>query len=66
MVIEGIRGQLLAMTWYNPLFAIVVIGALWFIPGIILRRIIEKAQMEKKKKNQSEAIKKLYPKELQK
>ena len=52
---------LLDMTINNPIFIFAVIIVIWFIPGILVRRINELKQMRKKEKKQSDAIKKLYP-----
>ena len=57
-----IKNTLLDMTINNPIFIFAVITVVWFMPGIILRRFKEKKQMKKKKKMQSDAIQKLYPK----
>ena len=57
-----IKNTLLDMTINNPIFIFAVITVVWFMPGIILRRFKEKKQIKKKKKMQSDAIKKLYPK----
>ena len=57
-----IKTTILNMTINNPLFIFAVITVIWFIPGIIVRRYNETKQMKKKKKNQADAIKKLYPK----
>ena len=57
-----IRNTLLDMTINNPIFIFSVIIVAWFIPGIIVRRINEIKQINQKKKNQTAAIKKLYPK----
>ena len=51
------------MTINNPIFIFSVITIIWFIPGIIVRRISEIKLQEKKEKNQTEAIKRLYPKD---
>ena len=51
------------MTINNPIFIFAIITVIWFIPGIIVRRINEIKQIKKKKKNQADAINKLYPKE---
>ena len=59
---EGIVKTLLEMTWYNPLFMINTIGAIWFIPGIIIRRVAEKRYLASKAKKQADAIERLYPK----
>tara|TARA_B100000902_G_C26873580_1_gene698940 strand:- start:118 stop:279 length:162 start_codon:yes stop_codon:yes gene_type:complete len=50
------------MTINNPIFIFTVITVILFIPGIIVRRFAELKKTKKKKKNQSDAIKKLYPK----
>ena len=57
-----IKATVLDMTINNPLFIFAVITVIWFIPGIIVRRYNELKQIKKKKKNQADAIKKLYPK----
>ena len=51
------------MTWYNPIFMLVVLGAIWFIPGIVLRRIAEKRYTVSKAEEQAKRIARLYPKE---
>ncbi len=55
--------QLLQMTWYNPIFIMVAIGALWFMPGIVLRRLTEEKVKKLKIKAQERKIASLYPKE---
>ncbi len=50
------------MTWGNPIFMIVVITAIWFIPGIVIRRLVEKQLIKKKKLDQEKRIASLYPK----
>ena len=57
-----VKNILLDMTINNPIFIFVLISVVWFIPGILVRRLTEFKQMKKKEKNQSDAIKKLYPK----
>tara|TARA_B100000579_G_C22371773_1_gene638617 strand:+ start:412 stop:639 length:228 start_codon:yes stop_codon:yes gene_type:complete len=57
-----IKNTLLDMTINNPIFIFVVITAIWFIPGIIVRRINEAKIIKKKKRVQADAIQKLYPK----
>ena len=56
-----IKNTLLDMTINNPIFIFTVITVIWFIPGVIVRRVKEIKQLNKKKRNQAEAIKKLYP-----
>ncbi len=53
---------LLDLTWRNPLFMLVVIGAIWFLPGIVIRRIAETRYKASKEEAQSNAISRLYPK----
>tara|TARA_Y100001968_G_C19348030_1_gene713131 strand:- start:699 stop:926 length:228 start_codon:yes stop_codon:yes gene_type:complete len=57
-----INDTLIDMTINNPIFIFAVITVIWFIPGILVRRVNEIKQLEKKKKNQADAIQKLYPK----
>ena len=56
------RSNLLDMTINNPLFIFAAITTIWFIPGIIVRRIMETKKENKRKEFQKEAIEKLYPK----
>ena len=57
-----LRDNLLDMTINNPLFIFALITIIWFIPGLIVRRITETKKENKRKKTQSDAIAKLYPK----
>tara|TARA_B100000945_G_C19898202_1_gene374898 strand:+ start:118 stop:288 length:171 start_codon:yes stop_codon:yes gene_type:complete len=50
------------MTINNPIFIFALITVIWFIPGILVRRLNELKQIKRKEKRQSDAIKKLYPK----
>ena len=52
---------LLDMTINNPIFIFSLITVMWFIPGVLVRRLNELKKIKKKEKSQSEAIKKLYP-----
>ena len=56
-----IKDILLDMTINNPIFIFVLIIVIWFIPGILVRRINELKQIKKSKKRQADAINKLYP-----
>ena len=64
METEGILAQFLKLTWYNPVFMLVAIGSLWFIPGLIVRRITEAKIKESQIKAQNQKIARLYPKEI--
>ena len=54
---------LLQMTWYNPIFMIVTIGIIWFVPGMVLRRFLKRRYESDKAKAQADKIARLYPKE---
>ena len=56
-----IKDILLNMTINNPIFIFALITVIWFIPGIIVRRINVLKQKKKKEKRQADAIKRLYP-----
>lgn len=58
----SLRNNLLDMTINNPIFIFAVITTIWFIPGIIIRRIAEAKKENKRKKIQNDSIAKLYPK----
>ena len=64
METEGILAQFLKLTWYNPVFMLVAIGSLWFIPGLIVRRITEAKIKQSQLKAQNQKIARLYPKEI--
>ena len=53
---------LLDLTWRNPIFMLVVIVVIWYLPGIVIRRIAEKGYKASKEEAQAKAISKLYPK----
>ena len=56
-----VNSVLLDMTVNNPIFIFSLITVIWFIPGILVRRINELKQIKKSKKRQADAINKLYP-----
>ena len=56
-----IKDILLDMTINNPIFIFSIIIIIWFIPGILVRRINELKRIKQQKEDQEEAIKKLYP-----
>ena len=55
--------NIIEMTWKNPIFMFVFITAVWFIPGIVVRRIAEKKYKTDKADAQAKAIARLYPKD---
>ena len=56
-----IKDILFDMTINNPIFIFALITVIWFIPGILFRRINKLKQIKKSKKRQADAINKLYP-----
>ena len=58
----SLKTNLIDMTINNPIFIFALITVIWFIPGILVRRLNELKKKEKKEKNQADAINKLYPK----
>ena len=54
------------MTVNNPIFVFSLITVIWFIPGIIIRRLNERKRVKRKERSQADAIKKLYPKTKEK
>ena len=56
-----IKNTLIDMTINNPIFIFALITVIWFIPGILVRRLNEIKQAKKKKESQADAINKLYP-----
>ena len=61
-----LKNTLLDMTVNNPIFVFSLITVVWFIPGIIVRRLNERKRVKKKERSQADAIKKLYPKPKEK
>ena len=59
----SVRTNLLDMTINNPIFIFAVITVIWFIPGIVVKRIAEKKEKQRKERIQAKAIDKLYPKD---
>ena len=51
----------LDLTWNNPIFMIVAIGVIWFIPGIVLRRVLDKRYRASLAESQAKKIARLYP-----
>ncbi|ABX08741.1 Hypothetical protein P9211_08101 [Prochlorococcus marinus str. MIT 9211] len=46
----------------NPIFMFVFFGVIWFLPGILLRRLNEAKAKKRKETLQAEKIARLYPK----
>ena len=54
--------SLAEMTWRNPIFMLVFFAAIWFLPGIVIRRISQSKYEQEKAKQQLRKIESLYPK----
>ena len=65
METQGILDEFLKLTWYNPVFMLVAIGSIWFVPGLIVRRITEAKIKQSKIEAQNQKIARLYPKEIE-
>ncbi len=63
MSIDEITNNLLQMTVYNPLFVLVAITVIWFLPGILVRRIVQRRFKASKIDAQAKAIARLYPRD---
>ena len=60
--LENFFHSLSDMTLNNPIFIFVLITVIWFLPGIIVRRISNKKSQQIRINAQIDAISKLYPK----
>ncbi len=56
--------KLSELTIGNPIFISVLILIIWFLPGVLLRRMAEKRYLEKKNAAQAKKISSLYPKDI--
>ena len=59
---EELTQRLLQLTWRNPAFMAIAIAAIWLIPQIIIRKVMNKKYEKSKSKKQQQKIDKLYPK----
>ena len=62
--LDVIIHKFLEMTWYNPIFMIVAITSIWFVPGLVLRSILERRYKASKAAVQANKIARLYPKKV--
>ena len=56
--------ELLRVTWRNPAFMTIVIALIWFIPQLLIRRVLSKNYEKRKTELQKDKIRKLYPKTI--
>ena len=53
--------QIANMTWKNPIFMLILFGALWYLPGILLRQRKEFLFQKQKEEARLDKLNKLYP-----
>ena len=58
---DELSNKILQLTWRNPAFMAIAIAAVWLIPQILIRKIMEKNYKESKLNKQKQKISKLYP-----
>ena len=61
---EELIDELLRVTWRNPAFMTIVIALIWFIPQLLIRRVLSKNYEKRKTELQKDKIRKLYPKTI--
>ena len=58
---EELTQKLLQVTWRNPAFMAVAIAAIWLIPQLMIRKIMQTKYEKSKLEKQKQKINKLYP-----
>ncbi len=58
---EELIQKILQLTWRNPAFMAIAIAAIWLIPQIMIRKILQKNYEKSKLEKQKQKINKLYP-----
>tara|TARA_Y100000589_G_C27099869_1_gene607561 strand:+ start:659 stop:856 length:198 start_codon:yes stop_codon:yes gene_type:complete len=61
MLNEELTQKLLQVTWRNPAFMAIAIAAVWLIPQLIIRNIMQTNYEKSKLEKQKRKINKLYP-----
>ena len=64
MLNQDLIEELLRVTWRNPAFMTIVIALIWFIPQLLIRRVLSKNYEKRKTELQKDKIRKLYPKTI--
>ena len=59
---EDLTQKILQLTWRNPAFMAIAIAAIWLIPQLLIRKIMQKNYEKSKLEKQKQKINKLYPK----
>ena len=58
---EELTQKLLQVTWRNPAFMAIAIAAIWLIPQLMIRKIMQSNYEKSKLEKQKQKINKLYP-----
>ena len=58
---EELTEKLLQVTWRNPAFMAIAIAAIWLIPQLMIRKIMQTKYEKSKLEKQKQKINKLYP-----
>ena len=58
---EELTEKLLQVTWRNPAFMAIAIAAIWLIPQLMIRKIMQSNYEKSKLEKQKQKINKLYP-----
>tara|TARA_Y100000589_G_scaffold4118_1_gene3696 strand:- start:1334 stop:1537 length:204 start_codon:yes stop_codon:yes gene_type:complete len=58
---EELTQNILKLTWRNPAFMAIAIGAIWMIPQLLIRKTMQKNFEKSKLEKQKQKINKLYP-----
>tara|TARA_Y100001968_G_scaffold244336_1_gene228344 strand:+ start:6665 stop:6913 length:249 start_codon:yes stop_codon:yes gene_type:complete len=59
---QELTQRVLQLTWRNPAFMAIAIAAVWLIPQIMIRKIMQNNYEKGKLEKQKQKINKLYPK----
>ena len=58
---EELIQKILQLTWRNPAFMAIAIAAVWLIPQLMIRNLMQKNYEKSKLEKQKQKINKLYP-----
>ena len=53
--------EILRLTWRNPAFMAIAIAAIWLIPQLMIRKIMQSNYEKSKLEKQKQKINKVYP-----
>ena len=58
---EELTQKILQLTWRNPAFMAIAIAAIWLVPQLMIRKIMQKNYEKSKLEKQNQKINSLYP-----